>query len=556
VIRSIAERQKTAMPIPSKAIAAAAVAALNPTSSLPSLPPPPAPSANVPRIRFRSGAATPLRSSASFLARAAAPLSAARSLPELRAGATALRGSLLATGAFRSVEAELADGGGGAQELVVTLEEARYSASARQQFSQHSGVFTQAFEGELFNVLGEAERLSVSLGQSVSGVPVEYALAGGGGGAAGAAGAAPPAAAPFALSARFPSVLGGAASAALSLRRASEPLTLAPYHAASAEVEASLTDAGNRHSVALLGAWRQLVPAVAPGGGCASSPAVAADARPSLKTSLVYAFSAGAVAPSPAAPASGQSAALRVEVAGIGGDARFAKGALSASVARSAGRFAPDTGHAWPSSGGGAEPAGAGAAGGGDAAAALAPFSPRAVLGWWRGALGGGGGGGEGAPPSSPTEAALAAWLCPGFSLSLDATAGALLPLAEGGRATNVADKFFLGHASRFLRGVEEPGPRSAAAGGALEPVGGDLLASATARLLAPPPLPIPGLVALGARSYAWASIGALAAAGRGARGPAAIANALKSSAVATTGVGMVRQPPPPRWVPPPAHLL
>jgi hypothetical protein len=67
-----------------------------------------------------------------------------------------------------------------------------------------------------------------------------------------------------------------------------------------------------------------------------------------------------------------------------GGDARFAKGALSASVARSAGRFAPDTGHAWPSSGGGAEPAGEG---GGDAAAALAPFSPRAVLGWWRGAL-------------------------------------------------------------------------------------------------------------------------------------------------------------------------
>jgi hypothetical protein len=547
--------------------------------------PPPAPDGGglLRRIVFRSPSGGGVRSSPAFLSTLCGDVRASASEPQLRTSVQALLARLQATGAYRGVGAELvlpqedapaaAAAASASPDLLVTLDELTFSATGGSSAGMR-GEFASSAQVTLVNALGYAETVSGSVGGDVA------ALSFGVGGADGASvlgglmsggGLQLPALVPaqlasnWQLRARKPTLGGTPASLELQLRRSSAPLSLACSLVNSVvEGEVALTDASGVHSLAVGSALRQLAP-LRPAGyagrhATLNSPEVLPHCLASVKNSLTYAAALGALAPSPAVPASGAAACARLEVASLGGGAFQAKASLAGTWAASLWRYTPDTGYRAPSDEGSSS---SGSSGG----SPLKPFPGAAgVLPWF--ISGGSGAGGSSAGSSSAhwmTER-LAQWMSPGVTLAVDgmvgylqplgggsggggggaAAAAAAAPVAAGARGTPLCDRFFVAEGGRYLRGFSSLGPRGSAvaerAAGVPpgDALGGDAVAAVTARLLLPPPVPL--LVEQGLRSYLFASVGASALhAGNGGGGVAALARALAVRPSACYGVGVVR---------------
>ena len=505
----------------------------------------------VPSITFRAPAGESLRSAPGFLSSFCGDVRASRSEAELAAAANALQERLFATGAYKSIRAEVKQPPQQPPSLELTLDEFRYSLNTGCQ-AVASGNASANAKGTLINVLGYAESLTASWGSEA---PLSMGVGGadGAGGLLGAAAALNALAlSGFRLHARKPSLAGTPASLELQLRSLKAPLSSQSTLTQGAlEAEASFTDASGVHSLGVSSALRSLQPLRPPAqpahAPTLTSPQALQHCLASVKNSLTYAAHLGQRAPQHGPLATRRpSGSLRLELAGLGGDAVFAKATLAGSWAGSLGRYAPDTGYCAPGAGGGA-------------GGALRPFPGAAGLLPWA--------------PAHWASEQLAAWLSPGVTLTLDGLAGVLQPLgsaragAASGGASHMADRFFLPDGGASMRGFASLGPRGSAAGGAGggalgDALGADALAAVTARVLLPPPLPIPVLLDYGVRSYAFASLGAAAlhgsggGAGAGAGGGAggvgggvegaaralgALGQALVQRPSASYGIGLVR---------------
>ena len=536
-------------------------------------PPPPQqpPQGLVRSIVFRAPSGAALRSAPGFLSSFCGDVRASRSEAEFSAAVSALRERLHATGAYKGIGAALEHLPQQQQpSLVVTLDEASYRMSGGG-YAGARGEASASADFSLINALGYAESLSVSVGREAplslgvggadgAGAALGGLLGSGGifpqGGRAGAAASAASgsssgdlSALAFRLEARKPSLAGTPASLGLLLRSSTAPLSSqCPLSQRVLEGEATATDASGVHSLAFASALRSLAPLRCAGqpaqAPTLNSPQTLEHCLASVKNSVTYAAHASTLAPCAALPASGASGALRLEVAGLGGDARFAKASLAGTWAASLGRYMPDTGYSLAGEAG----SGSGSGGGG----ALRPFPGAAGLLPW-------------APRHWASER-LAAWLSPGVTLALDGFVGALQPLGRAtasasagtsASASHLADRFFLPDTGRYMRGFAGLGQRGSAVGGAPgalgDALGADALATVTARLLLPPPLPVQALVGAGLRTYAFASLGAAALHGSssggggraGGEGGAAgslgaLALALAQRPSASFGVGLV----------------
>jgi hypothetical protein len=252
------------------------------------------------------------------------------------------------------------------------------------------------------------------------------------------------------------------------------------------------------------------------------------------------------------------------ELAGLGGDACFAKAEGGLGGMYSLGRYQPDTGYAQPLTKVEHAQAQAQAARGrahrfqlggyphwseghssqhaaGPAEGGLKPHPGPAVFGL-------------GAPPPFAAAAAaavdaaepysflhrLSGWLSPGVTLSLEAQAGALRGLGPDFRdaaCPRLVDRFFL--TAQRMRGFHAVGPvaerveHGSPYGDAL---GGDVYGVVTARLMLPPPIPSVRLANAGVRTLAYATAGRVGALRD------AIASPLRfgSTATASAGIGVV----------------
>jgi len=202
--------------------------------------------------------------------------------------------------------------------------------------------------------------------------------------------------------------------------------------------------------------------------------------------------------------------ALEVAHPVLGGEEAYLRMEADSTVAHSFLRYMPDTGYAPPALG--RTPPKKGAA---DPHGHLKPAPGQGAYPLLRAA----------APPAKGswnTASVLAAWLAPGLTFKHTAAGGVLLPLppvqrqaisAPGASASDAAaqqapwshflDRYTLG--DRQLRGFAPGGVGPRALGRA---VGGTLVASSTAQVLLPAPLPVPLLTHAGVRTHLWGSAG------------------------------------------------
>ncbi len=235
----------------------------------------------------------------------------------------------------------------------------------------------------------------------------------------------------------------------------------------------------------------------------------------------------------------------------LGGEEAYLRLEADSTVARSLLRYMPDTGYAPPSLGrtppkkGSPDPHAHLKAAPGCSAYPLLRNASEPKAGSWN------------------TASVLAAWLAPGVTLKHSAAAGILVPLppvqqhaisAPGSSAPDTAamkapwshflDRYTLG--DRQMRGFAPGGIGPRALGRA---VGGTLVASSTAQVLLPAPLPVPLLTHAGVRTHVWGSaglclrepreLGALLGAAVQAGSPAAAASAIGQVVGASCGVGV-----------------
>ena len=233
----------------------------------------------------------------------------------------------------------------------------------------------------------------------------------------------------------------------------------------------------------------------------------------SLLSALAYRFSSSRmVADGVGQGVQGGAVKGAVEVAhpALGGEEAYLRLEADCTSAHSMLRYMPDTGYAPPSLG--RSPPKQGSP---DPHRHLQPAPGPAAYPLLRGA----------APPpkgSWNTAGVLAAWLAPGITLKHTAAGGLLLPLppvtrhpiaAPGASAPDAAamaapwshflDRYTLG--DRQLRGFAPGGVGPRALGRA---VGGTFVASSTAQVLLPAPLPVPLLTHAGVRTHLWGSAG------------------------------------------------
>jgi hypothetical protein len=365
------------------------------------------------------------------------------------------------------------------------------------------------------------------------------------------------------------------------------------------DFEVSVSDPSGQHSLSYLLALRSVLPLPHVGRSqglflSASSAEVVADCDSSTKSSLLYSFTRNMLN-DPVAPSSGYRASFSSELAGLGGDVSFVKSTLQHSAAASFMRFAPDTGFALPLSRSaflaaspydfGEGRSGADAlTGGGELRPHPGPAAYSAPWTWswpWGAAvkseavakpvalvdelrpvlaardflkgklpmqrtldadaafettlapLGG--------PRSWSTGRQIAGWLAPGVTLRVDSMLGVVFPFSDDSlrpTGTRILDRFFLFGSS--ARGFESIGPKAAPVPGGTrngDVLGGNAIASFSARLLFPPPLPSITLANAGLRTQVFATAGALL--------PRADATSLSplnrwKSVAASAGVGLV----------------
>ena len=254
-------------------------------------------------------------------------------------------------------------------------------------------------------------------------------------------------------------------------------------------------------------------------------------------------------------PVAGQQRSLCVEAAHpvIASQEAFLKTELACSAATSVWRAMPDTGMAAPSMGRSRSTEVAAA----EAEEGLRPPRTAKDLPWLQPLSGLGAWGVYAAD-------VLAAWAAPGLTLQTHAAAGALLPLPPQPRSiphalpmaasppedamyapwSHYLDRYTMGSAQ--VPGFHPAGIGPRAKGRAL---GGTLRLEAGAKLLLPPPLPLPLLTHAGVRGHVWAAAGTCLAnestlrgvAGRIATAPdaASVTTLLASYIAASWGVGV-----------------
>ena len=465
-------------------------------------------------VVFRSAKDAPLRTSPGFLEAISGRVRAARSERELSVSANELVERLRATGAYKAVTPSLEESVGGAARLVVGLEEMSYSLKSGVDVSPNHGRLRVTNAASLINAFGAAETLSVSLGSGSGNVPVDSAdffspLRADG-----------PQLAPLSVVERTrealtgqdffaelsaPALRGTGASAYARIRSNKETLEVgANYDVKFSEAEVGVTDATRHHTLSAGIALRQPAPTPVRGSAALFAPTVSASVaehcNATTKHALRYAYSNNKMRPSSAAPSSGHDTRFHAELAGLGGDVKFAKLTFNASYAASLGRFAPDTGFSLPDT---------------DGTPARPPTAPlvthpgSGVLRWWTG---------RGLRPLDGSAGArggwlshLGAWLSPGVSAVFDVLLGAQIPFgAEPRRGSPLPDRFFSQNLNK-LRGFSSIGVRAPLEGGrGSDSLGGDFALVATARLLLPPPIPLASISNSGARSYVFASAGSL----------------------------------------------
>jgi len=245
------------------------------------------------------------------------------------------------------------------------------------------------------------------------------------------------------------------------------------------------------------------------------------------------------------------------ELAGLGGDACFAKAEGGLGGMYSLGRYQPDTGYAQPLTKAEHAQAQAQAARARAHRFQLGGYSSQAAAGPAEGALKPHPGPavfGLGAPSPFAAAAAgaadaaepysflhrLSGWLSPGVTLSLEAQAGALRGLGPDARdaaCPRLVDRFFL--TAQRMRGFHAVGPvaerveHGSPYGDAL---GGDVYGVLTARLMLPPPIPSVRLANAGVRTLAYATAGKVGALGDAVASP----RRFGSTATASAGIGVV----------------
>lgn len=366
------------------------------------------------------------------------------------------------------------------------------------------------------------------------------------------------------------------------------------YSSRIQDADVTITDPTGKHALTYSIALRSVVPLPHVGKGrfmSASSAEVVADSDSSIKSSILYSYVRNKLN-HVVSPTRGYRSTLNAELAGLGGDVCFGKLSLNHTAAASFFRFAPDTGFALPLSRSAflaASPydfaeVGSGTEGLGGLKPHPGPDAYASPWTWlrnaWRGSrpplqaaqtthkqddvvlaaqtflrgtrfpiqraldidanettlapLGG--------PRVWSTGRQLAGWLAPGVTLRLDGMLGAMVPYGHDATArttgTRILDRFFL--AGPSVRGFESVGPKAAPVpGGTIngDVLGGNAVASLSARILLPPPLPSITLANAGLRTHLFATVGALLPRADGSL--FAPDSALKNIA-ASAGVGVV----------------
>jgi outer membrane protein assembly factor BamA len=301
------------------------------------------------------------------------------------------------------------------------------------------------------------------------------------------------------------------------------------------ELDATLTDPTGKHSIGYSLSWRNLRPIKLTNSlfGTVTSPEVLANCDSSLKSSVNYTFNENKMNDL-RAPTAGMKTLFRGELAGAGGDVNFVKASYFGTFAASLLRFAPDTGYTLPETKREKEnllntqstvddilrphPYGEifniwGRAASGHVRRADAPIfvttgpirRPNIP-------------GNEGLTSNSNRSSTfsmldrLAGWLSPGITGILDVSLGGIIPFGNSAKQsentrTRLPDRFFL--QGTKCRGFDNIGPRAKQiSGGSFigDSLGGDILASLSARILLPPPIPSVTVSNYGVRSQFFAT--------------------------------------------------
>jgi hypothetical protein len=518
---------------------------------------------SVGRIAFRSAATSdktsyraPLRTSSEVLSILTRDVRSANTLGEVHQAAQNLRPRLLSTGVFKNVEVRAADRSSkDSVDLMVDLDERTFSMSTGVTHSI-AGSLRGGTQMSVMNVLGQAETISLSVGSaagdlSFSGIsdvfsPSSSSSLGSSGGDSldGTSSLSPRVRSSakvfeqlttptFSLSLRKPTFFDALTPLDIRVRSEVEFNNVQSAHSnVFREIDATLTDPSGRHSVGYSLSWRNLRPLRVANTlfSTASSPEVVANCDSSLKSSFNYSFNDDKMNDQ-RAPTAGRKTVFRAELAGAGGDVHFAKASFFGSFAASLLRFAPDTGYALPDT----------------KREKLTPSQTRAQIDeslrphpgaellnvWGRAASGyvrrvdspivvtngpirrpatiGGG-------PILNQEASysmldrLAGWLSPGVTGILDLSLGGIIPFGASAKQsentrTRLPDRFFLQGAK--CRGFDSIGPRAnKISGGSIsgDALGGDVLASLSARILLPPPVPSINAANFGVRTQLFAT--------------------------------------------------
>lgn len=547
----------------------------------------------------------------------------ARTTDDIAVGAALFRKRLLDTGCYRRVQLveEPVAERPGAVNIKVTLDENSFTVNTGAATTM-SGAVSASTDFALLNPTGHGETLTVSVGGSSSGEislsdtqGLSGPLFGPGLGTFGTVAAGleqrlPKALAPsVTVTGRVPTIMGFLTPLDARLRVETDRHDgVSGYSNNRRDAELTVTDPSGEHSLTYTCALRDVVPralASSDSNVVASSRSfltgasaeVCAEAGPSLKSSLTYAFARNRFSHPGCSPPAGYRTALTAEVAGLGGDVSFLKATLQHSFAASIFRFAPDTGFALPPTrraflAPGPYDFTSGSANERDAAG-LRPHPGPSASGWFGRAIARlvgtkrgssaplaksvaeASAGSNARPPVTLTPAQfpgrvidtltseettlaplggprrwtaqhqIAGWLSPGITLRTDVSLGALVPFGDDTKhcptGSRIVDRFFL--AGPQVRGFESVGPRAAHVPGGAEhgdALGGNAMMAASARLLLPPPLPSITLSNAGLRTQVFAAMGLLLPSADPARLLRAPTVTLQQHLAASAGIGLV----------------